>query len=201
MMRLIMVIIGAGLAGGIFFLYTKPAYDNVQMTQSQIAEYDAALDKAAELQQLKQTLLSRFNAFSPTDLDRLHKLLPDHVDNVRLILDLDNLAGRFGLSLQNVDVSSSANQSSKNQTAVGAIGTSNQKYDSLTLTFGTHSTYSNFVRFMTDLESSLRVVDLVSLTIDPDSSAAGAASADGRVQNISEPQYSYKITLRTYWLK
>ena len=196
-----MVIIGAGLAGGIFFLYTKPAYDNVQMTQSQIAEYDAALDKAAELQQLKQTLLSRFNAFSPTDLDRLHKLLPDHVDNVRLILDLDNLAGRFGLSLQNVDVSSSANQSSKNQTAVGAIGTSNQKYDSLTLTFGTHSTYSNFVRFMTDLESSLRVVDLVSLTIDPDSSAAGAASADGRVQNISEPQYSYKITLRTYWLK
>lgn len=199
MVRLITVFIGVGLAGAIFFLYTKPAYDEVQVTQAQIAQYDAALDKAAELQKLKQTLLARFNAFSPTDLDRLHKLLPDHVDNVRLILDLDNLAGRFGLSLQNVDVSSSDSQGAKKQTAVGAIGASNQKYDSLTLTFGTRSTYSTFIRFLTDLESSLRIVDLISLTIDPDSS--GAASADGRIQGTSEPQYTYKITLKTYWLK
>ncbi|OGG53495.1 hypothetical protein A3H16_03760 [Candidatus Kaiserbacteria bacterium RIFCSPLOWO2_12_FULL_53_8] len=198
MMRLTVAIVGVVLAGGIFFFYTKSAYDTVQATQVQIAQYNAALDKAAELQKLKQVLLSRYNAFNPTDIDHLHKLLPDHVDNVRLILDLDNLAGRYGLSLQNVDVSSSESKTPKNQTAIGVIGTSNQKYDSLTLTFGTRATYANFVQFLTDLESSLRIVDLVSLSVTSDTSA----TSDTRTPaGTSEPVYTYNITLRTYWLK
>ncbi len=197
MTRLIIIIVGVALAGAVFFLYTKPAYDSVQVSQAKIAQYDTALDKAGELQKVKQTLLLRFNTFDPKDLARLHKLLPDHVDNVRLILDLDNLAASYGLSLQNVDVSSS---DTKNQTAIGAIGTSDQKYDSLTFTFGTNATYANFVQFITGLESSLRVVDLVSLTINPGLSG-NTALPGGRVQNSSEPQYSYMITLRTYWLK
>ncbi len=199
MMRLIIAVLGMTLAGGIFFLYTKPSYDSVQATQAEISQYDAALDKASELQKLKQSLLSRYNAFNPNELNRLHKLLPDHVDNVRLILDLDNLAGQFGLSLQNVDVSSSANREAKSQTAIGVIGTSNQKYDSLTLSFRTRATYTNFLEFLGGLESSLRIVDLVSLSIEPDS--AGAVSTGPTRGSVSEPIYNYNITLRTYWLK
>ncbi len=210
-MRPIIAIIGVVLAGGIFFWYTKPAYDGVQETRANIAQYDAALDKAAELQTLKQTLLSRFNTFDPADLDRLQKLLPDHVDNVRLILDLDKLAEQYGLALQNVDVSSSQKQTAKSQTALGAVGSSNQKYDSLTLTFGTTATYSDFVRFLTDLESSLRIVDLVSLTIASGTSGAAGPSnptnpfpQSTKVTSSAkstEPLYTYNITLRTYWLK
>jgi Tfp pilus assembly protein PilO len=192
MVRMIIAIVGFVLAGAMFFLYTKPTYDLVKADSSEIAEYDTALDKAAELQQLKQELLSRYNSFDPSELDRLNKFLPDHVDNVRLILDLDNLAGRYGLALQNVDVSGAGATSAKTQTAIGAIGASSAKYDSLTLKFGTRGTYSNFVQFLSDLESSLRVVDLVALTISADTA---------RVAGSGEPMYAYQITLRTYWLK
>src|SRR6185295_10369283 len=65
-------------AGGIFFAYTKPNYDASGTTKAQIAQYDAALSKASELQKLKQTLLARYNSFNPSDIDRLHKMLPDH---------------------------------------------------------------------------------------------------------------------------
>jgi len=203
MMRLIIAIVGVSLAGGIFFFYTKPAYDGVQTIDAQIAQYNAALDKAAELQKLKQALLSRYNAFNTADIDRLQKLLPDHVDNVRLILDLDNLAGHYGLSLQNVDVSSSGSMTAQSPASIGSIGASSQKYDSLTLTFGTRSTYGSFVQFLGDLESSLRIVDLVSLAIASDASGAssGAGSAAKTSASPSEPLYAYNITLRTYWLK
>jgi Tfp pilus assembly protein PilO len=202
MMRPIIAIIATALAGAIFFLYTQPAYDQVQATQAQIDQYNAALDKAAELQQLKQTLLSRYNAFNPTDLANLQKLLPDDVDNVGLILDLDNLASRYGLALENVDVSSSAAQTTANQTAIGAVGTSDQKYDSLTLAFGTRGTYANFVQFMGNLQSSLRILDLVSLTVADDTgSAPGAGTAAKAAAPVPEPVYDYNITLRTYWLK
>ncbi|MDO8575954.1 MAG: hypothetical protein Q7R90_01425 [bacterium] len=208
-MKLIIAIVAIALSGVMFFWYTKPTYDSSLTLRASIAQNNAALDKTAELQKLRQTLLSRFNTFDPADLDKLQKLLPDHVDNVRLILDLDNLAEDGGLALQNVDVSSAQKQTAKSQTALGAIGTSNQKYDSLTLTFSTIASYPAFVEFLTDLESSLRIVDLVSLTITPSGSGAAVVNAANAfpvgarnpAATRAEPLYTFNMTLRTYWLK
>lgn len=181
------------IAGGVFFFYTKPTYDAIQALQIKNAQYDAALTKASELQTIKQSLLSRYNAIDPNNLDRLQKLLPDHVDNVRLILDLDNLATRYGLALENVDVSS-AEASNAEKTATSIIGGGNKKYESITLRFRTRGTYATFGQFLDALESSLRIVDLTNLTITPDSSQQAE-------QGGSEPIYSYGIALKTYWLK
>jgi Tfp pilus assembly protein PilO len=194
-MKLTFAILGLVLAGGMFFFYTKPAYDGVQATQAQIAQYNAALDKATQLQQLKQSLLSKYNSFDPNNLSRLQTLLPDHVDNVGLILDIDNLASKYGMALENVDVSTPSSVGSS-ATPISAIGSSGQKYDSLTMKFSTTGTYANFLQFLTDLETSLRIVDLVSLSVSANASTAGAAA-----QAASSPLYTYNITLRTYWLK
>lgn len=191
MVKMSLSAIGLVIAGIVFFAYTQPTYDSVRDLQSQIAQYDQALQKASELQQLKQSLLSRYNAFNPADLDRLQKLLPDHVDNVRLVLDLDNLAGRHAMSLQNVVISNPATESDKITSALGAIGAGSQKYDSLTLRFSTGGTYQNFSEFLQDLEASLRIVDLVGLKIDRESEGPPHG----------EPTYRYDITIRTYWLK
>jgi Tfp pilus assembly protein PilO len=186
MIRYIFALLALFIAGAIFFWYTKPTYDGVQAIKDESAQYDAALAKAAELQQLKQQLLSRYNSFSPTDLDRVQKLLPDHVDNVALILDLDNLAARYQMPMENVDVSTPA--SSGGDTGIATIGSSGQKYDSVTIHFSTRGSYTNFLSLMKDLEQSLRIVDLVSLNLTP-----SQQSANG--------EYSYDLTLRTYWLK
>lgn len=183
-------------AGAIFFLLTKPQYEQVQQLSAQIAQYNAALDKATELQTLKQSLLSKYNAFDPNALDRLQKMLPDHVDNIALILELDSLAERYGLALQNVDVSSSGGGGATGtQTAIDAVGGSTQLYDSLTLHFTTQGTYATFMQFMSDLESSLRVVDLQSLTI------AAAPQNNNTTPATGSGQYTYTIVLKTYWLK
>jgi len=189
MMRYIFALIALFIAGAIFFWYTKPTYDSVQAIKDESSQYDAALAKATELQQLKAQLLQRYNSFSPTDLDRVQKLLPDHVDNVALILDLDNLAARYQMPIENVDVSTPASTvAGDNGTAT--IGASGQKYDSVTIRFSTRGTYTDFMSFMKDLEQALRVVDLVQLSLKPN--LTGPAG---------QGQYGYDVTLRTYWLK
>ncbi|MCE9541620.1 type 4a pilus biogenesis protein PilO [Candidatus Kaiserbacteria bacterium] len=190
-MKTIISMIGLVAAAGIFFMYTQPTYDQSGTVKGQIAEYDAALTKSTELQQLKQTLLSRYNTFSPADVDRLQKLLPDHVDNVRLILDLDNMAGRHGMALQNVAISAPQTESTS-KTAASSISSSKQRYDSLTLKFSTAGSYDTFQQFLLDLETSLRIVDLISLRL------TRVSSADSKDTN---PSYTYDITIRTYWLK
>ena len=191
MMKTIISILGLAAAAGIFFAYTLPTYDASGAAKGDISQYDAALTKSAELQERKQTLLARYNTFSPADLDRLQKLLPDHVDNVRLILDLDNLAGRHGMAIQNVAISAPQTESTS-QTAASSISSSKQRYDSLTLKFATVATYDDFLSFLRDLEMSLRIVDLVSLRL---SQVSG-----GDVKNPL-PTYSFDVTIRTYWLK
>ncbi|OGG79423.1 hypothetical protein A3A39_00495 [Candidatus Kaiserbacteria bacterium RIFCSPLOWO2_01_FULL_54_13] len=192
MVKVILSTLGLAIAGGIFFLYTQPRYDAVRTLQAEIEQYNQALEKAAELQRLKQSLLSRYNAFSPSDVDRLHKLLPDHVDNVRLVLDLDSLASRHGMAIQNVVISNPTTEKAL-PGAISTIGVNRQKYDSLILKFRTLGTYTNFTAFLRDLETSLRIVDLVSLKLLQDSGLP--------TQPRVEPTYRYEITLRTYWLK
>ncbi|PIR82762.1 hypothetical protein COU20_00320 [Candidatus Kaiserbacteria bacterium CG10_big_fil_rev_8_21_14_0_10_59_10] len=188
MFRTIIAVLSLVLALAAFLLYTKPAHERAQALRLELGQYDAALNKADELQRLKQMLLSRYNALDPLDINRLHRLLPDHVDNVRLVLDLDTLAAQYGLAIQNVVISEPTSRSADRAT----IGTAQAKqaFDSLTMRFSTRGTYQNFVRFIEDVETSLRIVDLTALTISRESTEPGA-----------EPMYRYDITLRTYWLK
>lgn len=199
MIRNILSILGIVAAGGIFIFYTQPTYDEVRAVRTEIAGYDEALSRAAELQQLKQSLLSRFNTMDPRNVERLEKLLPDHVDNVRLVLNLDNLASRHGLALENVVIGNPSSQVNT-QTVVGAIGAGRQKYDSLTLKFSTTGTYTDFVQFLQDLESDLRVVDVVSLSLE----RGGSASLRRPFSDPSAPAeavFRFDISIRTYWLK
>ncbi len=188
--KIIFSLCSLGVAGATLFLYTQPTYDNVKVLENQSSEYSQALAKARELQELIKSLLDRYNSFEPGDLDRLNRSLPDHVDNVRLVLDLDNLASKHRMSLENVAIGQAAKNSSQSA-SVGAaqpIGKNDQKYDSLTLSFTMHGTYEDFTAFLKDIESSLRIVDVVSLGIVPDSSQAVG-------------QYQYDMMIRTYWLK
>jgi len=128
MTKLIISILAFVVAAALFIGYTRPTYDEIGNLKADVDEFNQALEKSKELQELKQGLLSRYNTFSQTDLSKLEKLLPNHVDNVRLILDLDNLASRYGMAVQNVLISSSAEEDSQDVTVLGSLSTQGQKF-------------------------------------------------------------------------
>jgi len=208
-MRTIIAVFAIVLAGAIFFVYTKPTYDSIQATQVQIAQYNAALNKATQLQALKQSLLSRYNSFNPDDLARLQTMLPDQVNNIGLILDLDTLANQYGLSLENVGIDSLAAGSSGQSGGAAAptsLGTSASPYESLDVTFTLHCTYSEFIQYVTSLETSLRVVDLIVLSVSSGGTQNGPAIQSATLASSTAPGadnnvYTFGVTLRTYWLK
>ncbi|MBI2048683.1 MAG: type 4a pilus biogenesis protein PilO [Parcubacteria group bacterium] len=197
MTKIFSTILALAVAGAVFFVYTQPAYISVKALQVRITEYNAALDKARELQELKRSLLAKYNTFSSEQLDRLTRMLPDHVDNVRLVLDIDNMATRYGMAVQNVVISKHEKTEKTAATVIGSIGEQKQKYDALTLEFSTRGTYANFTKFIQDLETSLRLVELDAFSIDPEQ----VPKADEKTGVVLEPIYRYNLTLRTFWLK
>lgn len=179
MIRLLIPIALITVAVGLFFGYIDPIYQNIKEVRAEEKTFNEALNQSRELQEIRDALLSRYNTFSQQDLDRLEKLLPDHIDNVRLILDIDSIASKYNMRTRNVTVSDAGSEDPS------AIGSSQSAVGSVILSFSVAATYDNFIRFMKDLESSLRIVDLVGLSF-------GVTEGDA---------FNFDISIKTYWLK
>lgn len=180
-MKLFLPILFLAISGGLFFIYIDPTYGQVKDLLVQQGQIDQALSRSKELQDVRDSLLARYNTFPTAEIDRLQKLVPDHVDNVRLILDLDAMASKYGMRVRDVNIG--GNDGSKPDTAT--IGSDDSAYESVVLSFAVSGTYDTFRQYLADLEKSLRLVDVVGLQF--------RASDNGI--------YNFTFHIKTYWLK
>jgi hypothetical protein len=104
-------------------------------------------------------------------------LLPDNIDNVRLILDIDHLASTHNIKVQNLVL-----DENENDVAIGSPG---RLYESAKMNFSVEAPYKVFMAFLEDLEASLRIID----------------AADLSFTSNQIDQYSYNVSIRTYWLR
>lgn len=184
MIRLTFPILFIILSIGLFFMYIDPTYTNIREALKEEKKFDEALDRSKELEEAKDALLSRYNAFSTNDLNRLEKLLPDHVDNVRLVLDIDHIASTYGMRIKNVNISAIDNRKED------VIDLDNKLYESVELSFSIISSYDTLKQFIKDLEKSLRIVDITDISL------ASLATEENK-----SDLYEYNIRLKTYWLR
>src|SRR3569623_770324 len=121
-MRYLLPVILIIAAIGLFVAYTNPAYQGgVKELQAKQASYDDALGKSQELKSVRDQLLSRYNTFSAEDKDKLEELLPDNVDNIRLVIDINNVAARHNLAEKSLQIGSTVNaKAPRSAAAVGA---------------------------------------------------------------------------------
>ncbi len=192
-MRFILPIILIGIAVAGFFLYLNPWYMQIKEQKAVIASYDTALDNSKALDAQREMLSKKYNSISTDDIKKLSVLLPDSVDNIRLILEIGDLAFPYGMVLKDIKYSA-ISKSSTDTKALQAAKQERKDYGDFDLEFSTQGTYQNFVNFLKDLEHNLRIVDISSIEF---SSEAGGVSLVGAPTNI----YKYNIKLKTYWLK
>jgi Tfp pilus assembly protein PilO len=168
------------ISAGLFFAFITPTYSDVQSLQAENGHLSEALDKSRELQSVRDTLRAKYNTFSSGDLDKLQKLVPDHIDNIRLILDVESIAKSHNITVNQFAFSGDGGTGpgSSSETAGGAYG-------SIIFQFSVTTDYDTFKAFMNDIEHSLRVIDIIALGIDPSDSGKN----------------TYQVSIRTYWLK
>lgn len=187
------ILIGTALTG--FFLFTSPLYTEVSLKRAQVSSYNLALDNAKALEAERDMLTQKYNSIDPANLTRLQKLLPDNVDNIRLILEIEKIASPYGMALK--DVKYSADIAPVAGGAVDEVieeeAVSNKEYGVWNLEFSTTGTYNNFINFLKDIESNLRIVDVSAIEFSSNENIGAGAS-------LSEV-YTYDFKIKTYWLK
>ncbi|MCX6739209.1 MAG: hypothetical protein NT098_04150 [Candidatus Parcubacteria bacterium] len=175
-------------AGGIFYLITMPTYADIQVLSATKAKYSEALNNSQEAQGLRDALEAKYNGISPENLQRLGAFLPDSIDNIRLIIEIDKVAGKYNMALSNARVALAEKPSA--QTIGEAIVSDSSVYGTGKLDFSVTGTYEDYISFVKDLEQSLRLINITSISL----SGATSGTADRDI-------YNYKTSFDTYWLK
>jgi hypothetical protein len=171
------------LAGiGIFLGYVHPTYTGeVALLRSEIEGFDAALDAAKEFNKQTEQVNKAREAIPAEGRQRIEAFLPDGVDNVQLILDLNALADRSGIRLSDFDIRASEQE----ERAGRGIPEAEGGVESLDIAVSGLGTYSAFRTFLEGVEWSLRPLDLINVSV---------SDSDTGV-------YSYAMTFRIYWLR
>jgi Tfp pilus assembly protein PilN len=137
----------------------------------------------SKISQLEQTQKS----IKPEDLDKLDKFIPDHIDNINLIIDINNIAERHGMTIKNVKVRSGLEEGAVPADGIGSdVAASGQNTIAETfLSFSVSGDYESLLNFLDSLANSLRVADVSSLSFTVDDKGIN--------------QYNFEI--KTYWVK
>lgn len=185
------------LAIGIYFTVTKSILTQAKQVQAVNAQYSSAIDSAQQLISVRDKVLKDYNSISPDDRDRLSKMIPNTVDNIRLVIDMNSVALRHNLSLKNISaVAAPATQSNAAPalqqvpaaTGAGAMPSltiSTPVLDSVTVSFGVSASYLDFINFLEDIETNLRIMDVTHLTLTANDSGS----------------YDWNVQLKTYWMR
>lgn len=186
----IFAIIALMVAIGIFFVYVSPTWSGpIAAAKASIASDDQALAAAQTYAAQQSQLTAERNQIDPADLARLTTFLPSSVDNVGLILDLNGLAARSGLSLSNINIAAPSAGSGKTSPAgmpPGAIAAAGgNPVGSVDLSLSAVGTYAALKAFLVGVEKSERLLDVRDISIN---------GSDTGV-------YTYQMTIRIYWLR
>lgn len=194
------------LAIGIYMTFTRGKINEVNAVRGVNDQYSQAIRNADNLVKVRDQVLRDYSSISVEDRSRLDKMIPNTVDNIRLIIDLNSVARRRGVSLRNIKASAVApvakassqktgtaippsnNLSVKNPGTSDMVLTGNiptPTLDIVNISFSVSAPYQQFIEFMRDLESNLRIMDLSHLTV--------AVSDTGT--------YDFGVQLSTYWLR
>lgn len=173
----ILILISAGL----FYTFINPEYKGIGDLKMKSNEYKDILASVSDLTSKRDDLLVKYQAIPKEEIDRLGKVLPNNVDTVRLALDFDTIASRYGISIK--DIKTTDTKTDNSSTIVQASEA--KPFETVNVSFSFISSYDNFRHFMHDIEQSLRIIDISSLSFVTSEN------------NLND----YKITIETYWVK
>ncbi len=178
------IIIALSIA--MYFFYISPAITEVQTLSDKKAQYNDVLNKVEEIKQKRDAISSDYNNISGTDLERLNKIVPEEFNSVLFVNDINSIAGRNGITLKNLTESAASASAASSVVAVSEVS----PYKKNIITLQVQGQYSQFINFLTELESSLQLIDISKI----DFTTGGDIGPTSGTTN-SLPSYSLEINV------
>ncbi len=208
------------------FIYVVPAYNLNVERRGDIKSLERIISQSSEIKPLIDATKTNLGSIEQSGLDRFEVFLPEKIDTIRFANNIQHIGRANRVTLSDIKVEESAggatqgdarSASTASQGLVktvslgakidmaagtvgqGVMGTANkeEKYATTKASFTFTSTFETFQAFLYDLEKSLGLVDVISLSFSPVASDAGTKAT----KTPPTPTYQYSMAIETYSLK
>jgi hypothetical protein len=170
------------IAIGLAVTYVQPSFVAIQAMEREATEYENALKQANTLQARIDEKLERKRSFDQVGLVRLSQLLPTEISEVDTILTLDGMARDHGMSLGDIeiteaegeaagvrpddDINAAAIDPDLDPAGTAAFASAKGGVTYTDFGFSVEGTYEQLKDFVADVERSLTLFEIMSLSFD-----------------------------------
>ncbi len=163
----------------IFFSVTVGTYSSIQALSMQKEGIEKVMIKAEELVEKEGEKRQEYNEFKDRK-DDFQNMLPLGRDDARTLMLINSMANANNIVITAVGVSDGVSVGRTTRRTPASQGTADEKVKTVNLSF--NATYGDFKAFLTNLEKSRRIFDVVAIDF------LGSA---GRV-------FSFEVAIHTY---
>lgn len=215
------VVLILSIGFGIF--YVKPEYNLFQERKNDIASLSEILKNSNNIEPLINQTIENLKSIDSAGRSRFEVFLPQRVDPIRFANNLQHIGLANGIVLQNIKVTdastdkqatggssgafqglvSTLSLGSKIEQAQGSVATNGgstlpqKKYATVKAVFTLTTTYETFKLFLNDLEKSLGLINVTSLSFTPVQEPVDPKKTTANVPS----HYQYTVEIETYSLK
>jgi Tfp pilus assembly protein PilO len=157
MMRIVGPFLFFAISVGLFFSAIRPGWEVLQALNEQEERVDEVLVESNRLRDTYEQLYNQRVAFSEGNVERLHVMVPENLDPIRFVMQMDRVAERYNIAVDNFTVPGNASRRIASQAYVTPQ----------TFRFSVSGSYTSLKNFLRDIESSLVVMDVRSLSLTP----------------------------------
>lgn len=175
-----------GICVGVYFVYISPTVSEVKSLSLKKASYDNVLVQSKEVVAKRDSIFIDYNSIPKDDIDKLNKIVPETFNSVLFANDINALASSNSMAVKDFKVNPQKTDDREAMTNEQVA----KPYMTTVVTFRLVGQYSQFIKFLTDLESSLRLLDVVNLSVK---TLGGQMSTDNSLE--------YSLEINTYSLR
>ena len=167
----------------LFFFFTQPKFDEAKLIDVEATEYEQAVENFNTfVSTLKQKLAIKQQQTQAQN-DKLDLLIPDAVDDTRLLVDIEALVKRHGMLLGGMSASNDNALLVKEGVENSATSVSDEM-NAVDVTFDVIGTYPQFKDLLREIEQSSELLEVTSMSF---------SASEGSFQQFS-------LNVRTYSL-
>ncbi len=182
MFRTITPIFSIILAIVIYFGFTKGVFDDVKAIEAEAKTYEDAIEKGEAYNIEIERNLGIKRSLGPVEMERLNAFVPDRIDEVRLLVDLEAMAKKNKMLIGNLEVTETESAGGGDAGATNAVTAGD--FSSLDISFGLIGTYDQFRVMLAEIEKSLTIMEVIDISM---------SANEGVLQQ-------FDLTVRTYKL-
>mgnify|MGYP000985936286 CR=1 FL=1 len=194
------ILIAASIA--FFMFFTRDQWAELKANRLEVEKLNIAQENAKKLKARIDNLSKIRSGITDQDNEKIKKMIPDNVENVKLIIDFDNMLQDLVATNKTESLYESAGDTGKvsidnpkisQSTAVVDGGFDATQLGVADFNFSVSLTYNDFKDFLRRIENSTRIFDVESISFSTPNTTG--------VKDPNNIVYTFNIALKTYWLK